>query len=45
MNKLLLFFYGSIISTIVITSVTYYSISQIKESNKTKINHSNYGSD
>lgn len=43
MNKALIFFYGLIIFTVLITGVVSYVVANIKESKKTKINHSNYG--
>jgi len=43
MDKSLIFFYGLMISTILGLGVFNYTIANIKESNKTKTNHSNYG--
>lgn len=45
MSMVLLFFYGTIITTIMTTGVVAYTKSLYDESKRTKINHSNFGSD
>lgn len=45
MSMVLLFFYGTIITAIMTTGVVAYVKSQYDESKRTKINHSNFGSD